>query len=84
MNLTRAFSALLFSRDCFLKLKKGKVSFCLALLYGRFLIISTASTAPMMIMTTMTATIPSIRSFVVAKPVTGEVVGAGVAAAGPA
>ena len=54
------------------------------LVYGRFLIISTARTAPMMIMTMMMAT-PIISTVEVdAKPVGGEAAGAIVAPGAPA
>ena len=57
--------------------------FCsFALAYGRFLSISRIITAPIMIiMTAITAT-PNSRLAVDARPVGGEAVGAGVAAAG--
>ena len=53
--------------------------FCLFPLYGRFLSISTASTAPITIMMIANAAIPSSNVDVDAKPVTGEDVGAVVA-----
>ena len=79
--LTGAFSATLFSVIFFKGLKKGKVKFlCLLLLYGCFLIINSASTTPIIMMTIITATIPSSTVDVDARPVGGEAVGAGVAA----
>jgi hypothetical protein len=49
------------------------------LVYGRFLVTSNASTAPIMIMTMMIATIPYSTVLFDAKPVVGVAVGAAVA-----
>jgi hypothetical protein len=80
VNFTRAFSALI-SFPLLFETKKGEISFCFAsLAYGRFLSISIASTATHMIMTITTTATPNITVAVDAKPVTGEAVGAAVAA----
>ena len=89
MNLTRAFSALIFwslsNTFVFEGLKKGESGFCLASwVYGRFLSVKTASTAPIMIMTIITAAIPNSRLPVDASPVTGEGYGDAVGAGVPA
>ena len=62
------------------KKRKGILGFD----YGLFLVTRIASTAPMMIMTTTIATIPYISVLFEAKPVSGDAVGAGVAAGLPA
>ena len=54
------------------------------LVYGRFLVTSIASTAPMMIITIIIAAIPYSTVSVDAKPVSGVAVGAVVAAGVPA
>ena len=64
-----------------LKTLKKRKSFSF-LVYGRFLSISIASTAPIMTMTIIIATIPYMSVAFEAKPVSGVAVGAGVAAAG--
>jgi hypothetical protein len=79
VNLTRAFSALILFSIAFSELKKGrKVVFVFAsTAYGRFLSISMI-TAPIMIITIITAAIPNSTVPVDARPVTGGAVGAGV------
>jgi hypothetical protein len=66
-------------------LKKGESGFCFAYLaYGRFLSVSTASTATHMTITIIIAAIPNSTVPVDAKPVTGGAVGAGVGGGEPA
>ena len=85
LNVTRAFSATIFLHLLFVflrGLKKGKgFVYSIFLVYGRFLVTSIASTAPIMIITIMIAT-PMYSSVVcVATPLSGVAVGAGVACA---
>ena len=82
LNLTRAFSAPVFSLLLFRGLKKGesRVAF-IDSLHGRFLSVRTASTVTHMTITIITAAIPNSTVPVDARPVTGADVGAGVGAA---
>ena len=70
-----------FSPILFRGLKKGRRFFGLSV-YGCFLVTSNASTAPMITMTIMIATIPYSRVVFEAKLVAGVVVGGVVAAGG--
>jgi hypothetical protein len=62
----------------FLVTKKGESEFWLRNFYGRFLSINIASIAPIIIITTMIAATPIMKSVVVAKFDAAAVVGAGV------
>ena len=65
---------------CFLaRLKKGKDFLFCDLFYGRFLVTRSASTAPIMTMTTMIATIPYMTVVFEAKPLSGVAVTVGPA-----
>ncbi len=61
------------------KKREREIDCWLVRVYSRFLIISTASTAPIMIITTIIATPMYITSDVVASPVTAVAVGSCVA-----
>ena len=87
LNVTRAFSAILFISSffhVFKGLKKGKREFVLVfVVYGCFLVTRTATTAPMPTIRTMImATIPYMTVVFEAKPLSGVAVGAGDDAAG--
>ena len=90
MILLRAFSAVLFfvfSLFDFEGLKKGKRDLVWFLMFygcGCFLVTSIARTAPMMTMTTMTATNPYSIVVFEAKPLIGDAIGAWVAIGEPA
>lgn len=80
---SRTFSTILSDVNLRTKKRKRVVVFGFSV-YGRFLSISTARTATQMTMTIIIAATPSITVLVDAKPVTGEAVGAVVAAGVPA